>query len=216
MPQFGTALKIAIILVVITLCGWGTASAEAGRRLSQVGVDFGWAQPYGDLAQDYTSTDLGFGAGEALQLGFFWRYPLSGNVSLSPAFHFVDYGDFSGVDETIGDFRIATSSLRYTLELLLIRGSAGKGARPFLAFSGGLYRDRVVGFTKGRWQPFDRSVNSLGFGVRAGVQLGDFEFSADYSVDRFSTWQYFRTGEAVDYNWDNFAVRVGWLIPFTD
>jgi len=203
------------VLSVLLLAACLVAPASAERPASQVGVDAGWARPYGDLAREYQGTALGFGAGEALQLGFFWRYHLSPTVALSPAFHFVDYRDFKDTDSTLGDYRISASSLRYTLELMLIQRDLARSVRPFLALSGGLYRDRVVGFNKTLSQPFDRSVNSLGFAVRGGVQVGPFELSAVYSVDRFSSWQFFQTGEVVPYNWDNFAVRAGWLIPFS-
>jgi len=215
------ALRLVCSLLVLALSGFGITADKAGaqsrtRPHSQVLVEAGWVQPRGDLALDYTETALGFGAGDGLELGFRWRYHFSRSISLSPAFHFVDYRDFESTDDVIGDYRISASTLRYTLELMMIRGSEKSPVRPFLAVNGGLYRNRVVGFNKNLSAPFDQSVNTLGLGVRGGVRLGRFELSAIYNVNRFSTWQYFKTGNEVDYDWDNFSVRAGWIIPFSD
>jgi len=208
--------RCVVLLAALMLLTTTTYAAAGDRPPSQVLIEGGWARPYGELAQDYTETALGFGAGDGLELGFRWRYHFSRTVSLSPAFHFMDYRNFNSTDEVIGDYRISSSSLRYTLELMIIQGDVTKAARPFLAFSGGLYRNRVIGFNKNLIEPIDESVNTLGFAVRGGVQLGPFEFSAVYSLNRFSSWQYFQTGVEEDYNWDNFSVRIGWIIPFSD
>ncbi len=205
-----------ILILLAAALSTGVAEAAAARPHNQVLVEAGWSRPYGDLARDYTETQLGFGAGDALELGFRWRYNFSSTVSLSPAFHFVDYRDFKSTGEVIGDYRISASSLRYTLELMFIQGDERRSVRPFLAFSGGLYRNRVVGFNKNLTSPFDQSVNTLGFGARGGVRLAGFELSAVYNVNRFATWTFFETGQEQDYNWDSFAVRAAWIIPFSD
>ena len=49
--------------------------------------------------------------------------------------------------------------------------------------------------------------------MRAGVHLHGFELSLVYSFNRFHTWQFYDTGYREVYNWDNFAVRVGWNLP---
>ena len=191
-------------------------AALADHPHNQVIVEFGVAVPYGDLAQDYTETAFGFGATSGLELGFRWRYHFSEAWSLSPAFHFIDYRIFNSTDDVIGVFRISVASLRYTVELMRQFGRAGDTVRPFLAVSGGLYRNRVVGYNKNLSEPFDESVNSLGLAGRAGIVLGMFELSAMYNLNRFASWRYFQTGDEVDYNFDNLTVRAGWTIPFSD
>ena len=47
--------------------------------------------PLGDLGKDFNTTDLGFGAGNGLELGFRWRFHLSAGFSLAPYFLFSDY-----------------------------------------------------------------------------------------------------------------------------
>lgn len=215
MSKFPFSLRWTLLMAAV-FCASATLAAESSRPPSQVLVEAGWGRPYGELAQDYTQTTLGFGAGDGLELGFRWRYHFSQTLSLSPAFHFMDYRDFKSTSPEIGDYRISSSSLRYTLELMIIQGDDSKSVRPFLAFSGGLYRNRVVGFNKSFTGPFDESTNTLGFGARGGVRLGGFELSAVFSLNRFDSWRYFQTGEEEAYNWDNFSVRAGWIIPFSD
>jgi len=205
----------AALVALLAITTFGTAAA-ADRPHSQVIVELGVAVPYGDAGQNYTETKLGFGAKSGLELGFRWRYRFSEAWSLSPAFHFIDYRNFSSTDEVIGDFRISVASLRYTAELMRHFGRESDSVRPFVAVSGGLYRNRVVGFNKNLSQPFDESVNSLGVAGRAGVIIGMFELSAMYNLNRFSSWRFFQTGDEVDYNFDNLTVRAGWTIPFTD
>ena len=210
-------LALVFLVGLITVATAITATAAVPERAhNQVLVEAGWSHPYGDLGQDFSDTRLGFGAGDAMELGFRWRYHFSPTLSLSPAFHFVDYRDFKSTDAIIGDYRISASSLRYTLELMMIQGDLNRSVRPFLAFSGGLYRNRVVGFNKNLSEPFDQSVNTLGFGVRAGIRVVGFELSALYNLNRFTSWQFFQTGQDQEYNWDSFAVRAAWIIPFSD
>lgn len=205
-----------IMLIMLVAVATVVHAAPGDRPASQVLVEAGWGKPYGDLAQDYTETAQGFGAGDGLELGFRWRYYLSQTVSISPAFHFMDYRNFESTGADIGDYRISASSLRYTLELMFIQGDVAKAVRPFLALSGGWYRNRAVGYNKNLSAPFDESVNTLGLGMRGGVRLGGFELSAVYSWNRFESLRYFQPGVETDYNWDNFSVRAGWIIPFSD
>ncbi|MFT5315835.1 MAG: hypothetical protein ACI9UK_001669 [Candidatus Krumholzibacteriia bacterium] len=212
LPHVCGRAALALLIFVVAV----TPTLAADRPHNQVIVEFGVAIPYGDAGQDYTETELGFGATSGLELGFRWRYHFSKAWSLSPAFHFIDYRNFNSTDDAIGDFRISTSSLRYTVELMRRFGRDGDGVRPFLAASGGLYRNRVIGYNKTLSAPFDESLNTLGLAGRAGVVIGMFEISAMYNMNRFSTYRLFQTGEEVDYNFDNLTVRAAWVIPFTD
>ena len=119
MPNLTTHLRLAV-LTAIVFCAATSLAAESSRPHSQVLVEAGWGRPYGELAEDYTETTLGFGAGDGLELGFRWRYHLSNTISISPAFHIMDYRDFKSTDAVIGDYRISSSSLRYTLELMTV------------------------------------------------------------------------------------------------
>jgi hypothetical protein len=202
------------------LCGLtflsGVPAQAGGHPSSQVIFEVGYVQPHGDLADDFFATPLGFGIKEGLELGFRWRYRFSESLSISPSFHFVDYRNFSGENEEVGAYRIKPTTLRYSLELMYIMLSPDTTIRPFLAGSVGLVRNRVEGYWKTWDKAFDSSVNALGFGLRAGLQVGSFEFSAVYNVNRFDTWRFYNTGYEESYVWDNTVFRVGWIIPFTD
>lgn len=195
-----------------------TASAAPGlarsHPSSQVVVEVGYVQPYGDLADDFLDTRLGLGIKEGLELGFRWRYRFSESLSLSPSFHFIDYKNYNGENEEAGAYRIKPTTLAYRLELMYVMLGSDTPVRPFLAVNAGVVRNRVEGYWKTFEKAFDTSVNALGFGARAGFMLGGFEFSAVYDVNRFDTWRFFNTGFEESYVWDNLVVRMGWVIPF--
>lgn len=212
--MFKPAAGLCFLFLVLAIPPLMEHDALATERAqSQVLIEAGWARPQGDLADEFGASELGFGAGDGLELGFRWRYSFSRRFSLSPAFHFVDYRDFKSSDPDLGDYRLESSSLRYTLELMYVAGVATDAVRPFLALAGGLYRDRFSGFGKDLTDPIDQSTNTLGFAARAGSRLGPFELSAVYSVNRFASWRYFETGREEDYDWSSFSVRMGWIIP---
>ncbi len=206
--------------LALLLCGFpllsGVPAQAGGHPSSQVVFEVGYVQPYGDLAGDFFNTPLGFGIKEGLELGFRWRYRFSESLSISPSFHFVDYKNFSGENEEVGAYRIKPTTIRYSLELMYIMLKADTPVRPFIAGSAGIARNRVEGYWKTWDKAFDSSVNALGFGLRAGLLVGGFEFSAVYNVNRFDTWRFYNTGYEESYVWDNAVLRVGWIIPFTD
>jgi hypothetical protein len=183
---------------------------------SQIVVEFGWAAPRGDLADDYPGTRLGLGAGDGLLVGFRWRYQMSPAWSLSPAFHFVDYRNFTSTADVIGDYRISASTLRYTLEAMYMPGDPSRTVRWFAAASAGLYRNRVTGYEKTAPTAFEETVNTLGLAVRGGLRIGQLELSAMYGMNRFSTWHLFRNVAEDQYDWDSVSVCAGWVMPFSD
>lgn len=190
---------------------------------SQVLIEVGWAHPLGDLADDFHETPLGFGARDGFELGFRWRKHLTRRLSLSPAFHFSDYGnheDFievlnpDGTLDELVEIDVSCTVYRYTLELLYTLRDPGATLVPFVGASGGLYRNRVRGYYKIFEIPFDESVNTLGLQGRIGMRFDQLELSAVYHWNRFSTWRFFRTGTDQQYNWDTFSMRLGWIVPF--
>ncbi len=194
----------------------GVPAQAGGHPSSQVVFEVGYVQPHGDLADDFFTTQLGFGIKEGLELGFRWRYRFSESLSISPSFHFVDYRNFSGENEEVGAYRIKPTTLRYSLELMYILLDPDTALRPFIAGSAGIVRNRVEGYWKTWDKAFDSSVNAPFFGLRAGLLVGGFEFSAVYNVNRFDTWRFFNTGYEESYVWDNVVIRVAWIIPFTN
>lgn len=192
----------------------GTPAAAGSRPPSQVIVEFGYVNPYGDLADDFFTTAKGLGIKGGFEMGFRWRYHFSGSLSISPAFHFVDYKNYSGENDEIGAYRIKPTTLFYSLELMYFLVNPDATFRPFVAGSAGVARNRTEGYWKTWDKAFDSSVNAAAFAFRAGLQVASFEFSVVYNVNRFNTWRFFNTGYDESYVWDNLVLRAGWIIPF--
>ncbi len=210
-----TRICACLLLAVVLLPAVDRAEA-GGNPPSQVVFEVGYVRPFGDLADDFFNTELGLGIKEGLELGFRWRYRFSESLSISPSFHFIDYKNFKGENEGIGAYRIKPTTLKYSLELMYLMRSAGSSVRPFVAVNAGIFRNRVEGYWKTFEQAFDSSLNTVGFGGRAGLLVGGFEFSAVYNVNRFDTWRFFNTGYEESYVWDTMVFRVGWIIPFKE
>ncbi len=191
--------------------------ALAGEKpSSQVIIEVGVAVPYGNLGADFERTRLGLSATNGLEIGFGYRIPLSETVTIAPTFLFLDYGNYEGFDETVTDFRIESSSYRYGVELMVMKPGTFNMPRPFLGIGAGLYRNRVTGFIQDFFKAVDQSVNTMGYSLRAGVQIIGLEFSVIYNINRFNTWQFHQSDYSERYNWDNISFRAGWLIPFGD
>ena len=218
---------LLLVLIAVTATSAAAADIEplsppqvSDRPGSQVLFEGAWMRPLGDLADDFRTTELGFGASDGFEVGFRLRLYLNRRWSLAPAFHFVDYGDYvdtfeEGDPGEVGDeFRIQTSSQRFSVELRYALRDHDVTWQPYLAVAGGLYRNRVQGFVKDFTTVLDESVNSLGLEALVGLRISQLEFSALYVYNRFSTWRFFNTGYDTPYNWDGLGVRVGWIIPF--
>ena len=201
--------------LVVLVAGSVPAQAESLPG-SQVVVEAGLIMPYGELGADFEKTRLGFGASQGLEVGFNYRIFLSQTVSIAPTFLFLDYGNYDGLDEEIGEFRVQSSSYRFGAELMVKMPGSDVTPRPFLALGAGLYRNRVTGFYQDNTKALDQSVNTMGYSLRAGVQIIGLEFSVVYNINRFNTWQFYQSDYRERYNWDNLSFRAGWLIPFGD
>ena len=199
-------------LLALTLLG---APVQAGEKpSSQVVVEIGVAVPHGHLGADFEKTRLGLGAKKGLEIGFSYRIFISETVSVAPTFLFLDYGNFNGINEIVDDYRIESSSYRYSLELMVKQPGSFNSLRPFLGVGAGLYRNRVTGFIQDFTKAVDQSVNTFGVSLRGGVEIIGLEFSVVYNINRFNTWQFHQSDYRERYNWDNITFRAGWLIPF--
>lgn len=203
-----TGLVAAVLLTVLV------PAVAVGNPSSQVVLEVGYVKPFGDLAEPFLTTPTGLGIKQGLEMGFRWRYRFSEAWSISPSFHFVDYKDYSGENDELGDYRIQPTTLRYGLEVMYVMFDPGTPIRPLIAMNVAILRNRLQGFYKTWEEAFDSSVNALGFGARAGVQIGGFELTVVYNFNEFDTWRFFNTGYEESYNWNNLVLRAGWIIPF--
>lgn len=205
-------LVAGLVGIVLSLGAGSTMASE--KPPSQVVVQAGLALPHGQLGSDFNRTRLGLGATNGLEIGFAYRLSLSPTVTLAPNFLFMDFGGHDGVDADGGDFQIKASSYRYEVEVMVMKPGSTRTLRPLLAMGIGYFRNRVTGPYQDFSQPLDQSLNTLGYSLRLGAQIVGLEFSVVYNINRFNTWQLYRSDYRERYNWDNLSLRAGWLIPF--
>ncbi|MFH1844897.1 MAG: hypothetical protein ABIF77_17030 [bacterium] len=180
---------------------------------SEVLLEGGVALPGGDLVDDWTDIEKqGFGAETGYEVGLRYRQFVSPNLALSPSFHYVDFGNFATETATQGAIIVATSILRYGLDVQYFT-AAGQG-RPQLFLSGGAalcrnrYRDdsEISGV-------YTAPVNALCFAAGGGIRLGDFEVGAYYNINRFDSVRLDYQGRKLSYNWDYLVVRAALAFP---
>jgi hypothetical protein len=180
--------------------------AGGGRLL----LEGGWAVPLGDLADGLDATPRGSGSRPGFELGLRWRFPLTPAWSVAPSFHFLGYGDATGLGAD-GEASLAATSLRYGAELLL--KSTRDGSRLFLGLTPCVVRSHLKGPGKDHLTLIDASSTGLGLTARAGVQLGNFEVSAVYHGNRFRSFAFFPILSEQTFNWDTVVLRIGWHLP---
>lgn len=180
---------------------------DGGGRLLLEG---GWAVPLGDLQDGLDATPTGVGARPGFELGMRWRFPLTPSWSVAPSFHFLGYGDATGLGSD-GESSLSPTSLRYGLELML--KSPRHGSRLFIALAPGVVHNHLKGPGKDHLTLVDATSTVLGLSARAGIDLGGLEISAVYHVNRFRSFGFFFTGTEKTYNWDTVVLRFGWRLP---
>ncbi|MGD9549184.1 MAG: outer membrane beta-barrel protein [Candidatus Krumholzibacteriia bacterium] len=215
-PQFRRVWRkflggvLPLVCLAVLLASPPTAAGEA-----EVQVDAGWLIPGGDLADDFLATRWGFGADAGLELGFHWRYRFNEDWSIAPAFRFADLGDFNGDVDTPQEYRIQSSSYRYTLEVRRTFRSGFPGLEPFLAMGGGVFRNRYLGWDKEILTAVDQSQSTLGLFAHAGFRFKEVELGVVYNRNRFASWRFFTGDREREFDWDTVCVRMSWVIPGT-
>jgi hypothetical protein len=173
-------------------------------------VEGGWAVPLGNLAEGLYESPTGAGARPGFELGMRWRFALAPGWTVAPSFHYLGYGDATGLGAK-GDESLSTASLRYGVELLL--KSTRDGVRPFIGLTPCVVHNLMTGTGKDQVTQIDASGNTLGLSASAGLQFGGIEVSAVYHVNRFNSYSFFWSGYEQSYNWDTFVLRFAWYLP---
>lgn len=205
--------KIFLALAACSFFTGGTAVLAADELSSRVVIEAGFVQPGADLGAEFNPTLRDFGAETGYEAGFRLRVPVTEAMSVSPGFHFVDFGSYSFQDAAGVEFQTEALSYRFTLEWMY-RSRTKSVLRPFIALAGGLYRNRVVGFYEDPTaEKRNDSVNTLGYSGRAGLLVGNFELSAVVHRNGFDTRRYFVPDAGQSYGWHQAAVRLGYLLP---
>ena len=217
----GTATVLTLVLIISVLAT--VADARLVRGPSQPGLqaqdpgnelvfEAGLAEPQRDQTDQFWTTETGLDASTGYELGLRFRYYLGSNWAVSPSFHYVRFGSFSGVsDFPEGDnlgFDIRTSLYRYGLDFQVFIGSPTVAVRPFLtggvALTHNIYQDELQ-----YSGVFEESVNNPSFNAGVGLKMGILEFSGAYHFNRFETSKFISGAEKVDFNWDYAIVKVG-------
>lgn len=216
----GTATVLTLVLIFSVAT---TAQARLVRGPHQPGLQVqgtgnevvfegGLAQPLGNQKDEFWTTDNGLEAGTGYELGLRYRYYVGPSWAVSPAFHYVSFGSFSGVGDfpegnALG-FEIRGSLYRYGLDFQKFLGSPDAVAQPYLtggvALVHNIYRDELEGYGV-----FSEAVNTPAFSLGAGLKLGMLEVSAAYNFNRFETSKLAGGRAKLDYNWDYAVFKVG-------
>jgi len=202
-----------LALVVLGLCLSVTAGDAAARSpylYSEVVIEGGAVSPQGDLGASY-DTAAGFGADIGFEVGARVRQRLRNGWAVAPSFHYAEFGNYSGVTPDDFLFEAKSSTYRYGIDLQYFF-PARRGA-PHLFLTGGaaLVRNRYREDNLDNGDYFADGVNTVALSGGIGLEVGDFEITAQYHRNRFDTVRFFEGTR--DYNWDYVSLRVGFALP---
>jgi hypothetical protein len=189
------------------------APADTSQARIEVLLEGAFVMPAADLPASFAYTPRGFSAGPGYALGMRVHLAAGPAIVISPAFHFAKFGEHEDYDDTGARFHIATSVIRYGLDVFYRVPGRYYGWRPFVGAGAELARNRYRETFTAAGSKYSAAVDALGPRVHAGVRRGDFEFSLSLSWTRFSTPRFFFTGDETRYRWDAAQVTVGYLLP---
>ncbi len=186
---------------------------DTSQAVVEVLLEGGFVMPAADLAASFDHTERGFSAGSGYALGLRVRWYAGPAIVVSPAFHFAKFGELEDYDDAGERFRIATSVARYGLDIFYQAPGTFDRWRPFAGVGVELAQNRYKETFDVDETTYDASEYALDPRVHAGVRRGNFEFSLSLHWSRFSTPQFFFTGEDTRYSWDAAQVTVGYVLP---
>ena len=203
------------LLLVAAACAGPAAQPAAARPgRSEVIIEGAAASPRGDLKAAHAAPE-GFGAEMGYDIGFRYRQVWAGGWALSPSFHYVKFGKFSGYDADLeDDFEIGTSVFRYGVDLQYAFGSGDRGTAPFLLGGVSLVRNKMREEYESDGSFFEDGANGLALNAGLGLRRGDFEFSFEYHMNRFDTLRFW--DGVSEYDWDYMTLRIGFALPRYD
>ncbi len=215
-----TALPAAAVLCLV-LGGLVDPAAARGIRDPEVLIEGGVSLPAGDLDRPFGLLDgaKGLGAETGYEIGARFRYWFGDGLAISPAFHYVDFGDFSAYDEQLGPYQVGASILRYGADLQVFLPGDERRLRLYLTGGAGLYHNRYrdeltedpnLGYD---YSYSEQSFDALGFSFGGGLRMADFEVSAVYHVNRFETARLLAGSAKEKFDWDFISVRFGLAFP---
>jgi hypothetical protein len=205
-------LSVAVITAVLFSFS-GRAEARARPSFFDVVIEGGAVQPLSDLKAGF-ETPSGFEASTGFEIGVRFRQHFRSGWAIAPSFHYVQFGKYLGEDEEIGIFETGASMYRYGVDLQYFFGGPRQTPRFFLTGGSALVRDRMREDYLDDGSFFESvGVNSLALSAGAGMQVGSFEFVAQYHHNHFTTRRFYDGIEP--YEWDYISLRVGITLPST-
>ncbi len=179
---------------------------------TEIVLEAGMVLPQLDLAGDFWTTDKGIGATTGYELGGRIRQYVGSHWAISPSFHYVDFGNATGIgDFAQGDalaYEIDASLLRYGVDMHVFAGSPTAAIRPYLiggaSFNHYRYQDTL------QWLgTFKTSFNAPAFSAGLGFKMRNIELSGTYHFSQFDTSELPPHMGQQHYYWNHIVVRVG-------
>jgi len=188
---------------------------DTGPPRNQLLFEGGLVVPLGDLEQPFWTTDQGLGAPNGYELGARYRYFATPWMAISPAFHYVRFGEDSGVPPAGVDldyYAIQTSIYNYAVDLQSFVGSPSAPVRLYFTIGASLnynkYRDEQVA-PSGYRSYYESGTTGWGFAGGAGLQFGPVEISAVYNYNRFDSDDLPSASGSTEWDWDYVTARAG-------
>lgn len=191
------------------------AVPASARDKVRVVLEGGAVRPLAELGAEFNPGQHGLGQDDGYEAGVGVRIPVADAWTLSPAFHFVDFGRHELEPDQNEPWRTEAISYRTTAELAWCPPVERGPLRPLLAIGGGLYRNRVVGYYDDpEIEERDDTVNTFGWYLRWGFRSDAIEVSFLAHRNTVRTWRWFETDTRARYDWNNLAVRFSYLLPW--
>lgn len=202
------------LLAAATLLTFATDHAAARPRPAafDVVIDAGAVQPQGDLDAGF-DTPAGFEAGTGYEVGLRFRQRFVSGWSISPSFHYVQFGKYLGENEEIGAFETGASMYRYGVDVQYFFPARRHAPRLFLSGGAALVRNRMREDYLDDDTYFKDKVDSLALAGGVGLQTGNFEFLVQYHRNHFDTKRFYPSSDS--YDWDYVSLTVGVGLPST-
>jgi len=202
----------AALAVTVLFSAASDASARARPGIFEVVVEGGAVQPLADLKAGF-DTPAGFEASTGYDIGVRFRQSFPNGWAIAPSFHYVQFGKYLGEDESIGTFETGASMYRYGVDIQYYFGKPRQTPRFFLTGGAALIRNRMREDYLSDDSFFADGANSMALAAGAGLQVGQFEFLAQYHRSHFDTGRFYEGVES--YEWDYISIQVGIILPST-
>ncbi len=206
------ALAAGLMLLCLALVFPDAADARPlrGRGVAEVIIEGSAAQPQGDLSVAWTEPK-GFEAGLGWDVGFRFRQRWPSGWSVSPSFHYVEFGNHLVDDPDDGLMDVGTKMYRYGIDLQYFFPARQDAPRLFLSFGAALVRNKFRVDFLDTDEYLDNGANSVAGAAGVGVRIGNFEISGEYNLNRVRTSRFIANQDELD--WSYAVLRVGIALP---